>query len=332
MPNRTRSGFTLIELLVVIAIIAILIGLLLPAVQKVLEASNRLKCQNNLKQIGLAVHGINHDQKALPNVRGWYPFSARTPNDTNGSQYHFSDGDKHGSILFFLLPYMENQNLYDSSPRSDATNDTFDWGGFTYQSNQIARKILPMFECPTDSSPPHNTWGGSNYAANAWAFTATTGGVYRIETWRDGSSNIVIFGEKYNQVDPSDNTGRDGGCLWAHVGSEWGPYSSSTIQWAGNNEVDDVWRAGPAPTFIPPNEPNRYQIELPYTGPYNGDITQFPNLDRDLFHAFHSSGSMNILLGDGHVQTMNTLSLTRETWAAALIPSDGTPVNFELFD
>jgi prepilin-type N-terminal cleavage/methylation domain-containing protein len=159
MLRKSRSGFTLIELLVVIAIIAILIGLLLPAVQKVREAAARTKCQNNLKQISLAAHNYE-------SATGFLPPGYIGPTLADGDSLSAWFNGPYIGIMVFLLPYIEQENVFRSLqlPTMNVadpgpgypSNNWVEVGGYPNAANYTAasRAGMPLLQCPAFPGTP----------------------------------------------------------------------------------------------------------------------------------------------------------------------------------
>lgn len=177
--NRHLRGFSLIELLVVIAIIAILVALLLPAVQQAREAARRTQCKNNLRQIGLALHNYHEVAKCFPFGMGG-----------TGTKY---------SALSQLLPQLELANLYALIDFNRTITDV---------ANTPARMIeVPVFRCPSDFANSTPTAGGGvNYLPNkgaslVWQDTKADGVIYhssstKLKDLMDGTSNTAAYSER----------------------------------------------------------------------------------------------------------------------------------------
>lgn len=194
MKRTFHTASTLIELLVVLAILAVLIGLLLPAVQKVREAAARIKCANNLKQLGLALHNYHGANSCFPPGRG-------TPLPGIFSAHAY------------LLPYLEQDNLwyridFSTPPAAFALGNGFVYDGAV--NYPAATTSVRFLLCPSDAADrvPGSPYGATSYAANAGSgavaagsLSAADGVFYQGSTVRftdlfDGSSNTAAFSER----------------------------------------------------------------------------------------------------------------------------------------
>lgn len=319
-PSRsTHQGFTLIELLVVIAIIAILIGLLLPAVQKVREAATRMECQNNLKQLTLAVHAYESAHKVLPpgtintNPGSTTIAAGDDPNGKNGS------GTKGigGPWICHILGFMEQEALYRNFKKIEMERpEVVDWfGNATYAATPIGDQHLVAMDCPAHPWNDEKLANGTgmehlargNYAAcygkggygGVYTNNEAIGGLFgnnskvKMTTVPDGLSNTIALSElKYRSPSGTGPSYQDSRGVWSY--GTMGGNTFTTKNGPNSAVPDGVWGCRNFPQEGMPC----VQVGSPY---------------REMHAAARSyhSGGVNVSYGDGSVRFVsNSVSLT----------------------
>jgi prepilin-type N-terminal cleavage/methylation domain-containing protein/prepilin-type processing-associated H-X9-DG protein len=334
-----RRGFTLIELLVVIAIIAVLIGLLLPAVQKVREAAARMSCSNNLKQIGLGLHNYEGTNQAFPPAfRG-----VGAPAYSSFPPYFFS-----WSVLAELTPYLEQTNVYNTMDLTQPIYVPPDYNIST--QNQLAVSLtVKIFLCPSDkgTSPGGGygltTIGPTNYAANIGTGTTNGGAPYgspwnsdglfrakdktRFGDISDGTSNTAAFSESTigeGAVNVSGAMPAKASAVYAYPQGQ--PLNDSTCaaatMWNVSQNRGFMWASGEIRCaaynhYYTPN-PAVYDCVTNDLTPGPGQYTAVG------FRAARSnhSGGVNVLYADGSVHFVaNAIPLA--TWRALATRAGG---------